>query len=403
MPDSRRLHLKPTSRAVHAGERPAPRPFVPTATPIFATSSFVYEDIEQMDAALGGDEGVFVYGRYGNPTLEAMETAVAALEETEAALAVSSGMAAINLPLLACAQKGGRVLASRDVYGATVKLLDQIFRNLGTETTFVDILDLDLVQAELARGDVRAVICETVSNPLLRVTDIPALVELTHAAGADLLVDNTFATPWLVQPAVLGADYVVHSTTKYLSGHGDVVAGVIACDAERRFALNELNKAVGSVLSPFDAWLVLRGIKTLPLRIERQSRNALAIAEWLAQDSQVARVFYPGLPGHTSRATADRLFRGGLYGAMVAFELAGGDREAVFRFLAALRMVVPATTLGDVYSLVLYPVMASHRALTPEQRREVGISESLVRLSVGIEDPEDIIADLDQALEAAAP
>ncbi|HEU5423686.1 MAG TPA: PLP-dependent aspartate aminotransferase family protein [Nitrolancea sp.] len=398
MPDTRRMHLKPTSRAVHAGERPAPRDFVPTATPIYATSSFVYQDIEQMDAALGGATGVFVYGRYGNPTLEAMETAVAALEETDAALGVASGMAAVNLPILATAPRGGRVVASRDVYGATVKLLDQIYRDLGIETVFVDILDLDAVRAGLARGDVRAVVCETISNPLLRVTDIPAVAKLAHAVGAALIVDNTFATPWLVRPAGLGADYVVHSSTKYLGGHGDVTAGVIASDAERRLQLNELNKAVGSVLSPFDAWLILRGIKTLPLRLVRQSENALTVARWLAEQPKVARVFYPGLPGHESHQTANRLFPDGLYGAMVSFEMHDCDRAAVVRFLGALEMIVPATTLGDVFSLVLYPVMSSHRALTPEQRETVGIGESLVRLSVGIEDPADVIADLERAL-----
>jgi cystathionine gamma-synthase/methionine-gamma-lyase len=397
MPDTRRMHLKPTSRAVHAGERPPTRAFIPTATPIYSTSSFVYEDVEQMDAALGGAAGVFVYGRYGNPTLEAMETAIAALEEQEAALGVSSGMAALNLPILARAQQGGRILASRDVYGATVKLLDQIYRNLGVETTFVDILDLDCVERELAAGDVCAVVCETISNPLLRVTDVPAVAERAQLAGAALIVDNTFATPWLERPGTHGADYVVHSSTKYLSGHGDVTAGVIVSDAERRFELNELNKAVGSVLGPFEAWLVLRGVKTLPLRIERQSRNAMTVARWLCDHAQVEHVYYPGLPEHESHETAVKLFPNGLFGAMVSFELQGGDREQVFRFLSALEMIVPATTLGDVFSLVLYPVMSSHRALTPEQRSTVGIGESLIRLSVGIEDPADVIDDLERA------
>jgi cystathionine gamma-synthase/methionine-gamma-lyase len=400
MADNRKMQLRFASRAVHAGERPAPRDFVPVATPIYASSSFVYDDLEQMDAALGGAEGVFVYSRYGNPTVEAMETAVAALEEQESALGLGSGMAAVNLALLACAKSGTRIVASRDLYGASVKLLDVIYRTLGVETEFVDIRDLEVLEAALSHGDVRAVIAETISNPLLRVTDIAAVAERAHAVGARLIVDNTFATPYLVQPGALGADYVVHSSTKYLGGHGDVTSGVVATSSERRAELNDLNKSTGGVVSPFDAWLVLRGIKTLPLRMERQSRSAALVADWLFHHPKLEWVYYPGLPGHESHQTAEEQFPEDMYGGMISFEIRDGDREQVFRFLRALRMIAPATTLGDVYSLVLYPVMSSHRALSAEQRAQVGIGEGLVRLSVGIEDPVDIIGDLERALDA---
>ncbi len=316
------------------------------------------------------------------------------------ALAVGSGMAAVNLALLACAKSGTRIVASRDLYGASVKLLDAVYRTLGVETEFVDIRDLEALEAALSHGEVRAVIAETISNPLLRVTDIAAVAERAHAIGARLIVDNTFATPYLLKPGLLGADYVVHSSTKYLGGHGDVTSGVVACSNQRRTELNDLNKSTGGIVSPFDAWLVLRGVKTLPLRMERQCRSAAIVADWLFHHPKLEWVYYPGLPGHESHETAREQFPSGQYGGMISFEIRDGERESVFRFLRALEMIAPATTLGDVYTLVLYPVMSSHRALTPEQRAQVGIGEGLVRLSIGIEDPVDIISDLERALDA---
>ncbi len=396
--DLRRLHLRFASRAAHAGERPAPREVIPTTTPIYATATFLYRDIRLMDAALGGAEGVFVYGRYGNPTTEALETAIAALEEQEAAIAFSSGMAALHATILSCAEAGDRLLASRDLYGQTITLLRTVFGPLGIETTFVDILDLDHVETELRRGRVRLILCETISNPLLRVTDLPSLAELAHRYGARLAVDNTFATPYLVRPGTFGADYVIHSATKYLSGHGDVTAGAVATTAERRWELNEINKTVGSVLGPFEAFLVLRGLKTLPLRMRQQCENAIRVAHWLVNHPAIERVYFPGLPTHPSHETAVRLFPPGEYGAMVAFDIRGATQERIFSFLQSLQLILPATTLGDVYSEVLYPVMASHRGLSPAERQALGIGEGLVRLSVGIEDPEDIIADLEHAL-----
>jgi cystathionine beta-lyase/cystathionine gamma-synthase len=328
-----------------------------------------------------------------------MELAIAALEEQEAAIGFGSGMAALNATILACVEQGDRILASRDLYGQTTSLLNQIFPPLGVRTTFVDILDLDAVQEALSEGGVRLVICESVSNPLLRVTDLAALADLAHGAGAKLLVDSTFTTPYLLTPGALGADYTVHSSTKYLGGHGDVTGGVVATSADRRWELSEINKTIGSLIGPFEAWLVLRGIKTLPLRMERQCKNAAIVADWLQHHPKLERVYYPGLAEHESHANAKKQFKHGLFGAMVAFDIRDGTRERVFSFMRALRMIVPATTLGDVYSLVLYPVMASHRGLSEQARRESGIGEGLVRLSVGIEDPADIIADLEQALD----
>ncbi len=385
------------SRAVHAGERAATPDFTPTVTPIYPASAFVYEEAETLDAVFGNERQGFVYTRYGNPTTRALELAVASLEGTEDAVAYASGMAAIHAAVLHEVEAGARVVAARDCYGATYAVLSKVFPALGVETTFVDILDLAGLEATLAATKPRLVACETISNPLLRVPDLAAVSELAHRYGARVMVDNTFASPYLVNPARFGADLVVHSATKYLGGHGDVTGGVVATTRERASALREQVKLTGAILGPFEAWLVLRGIKTLPLRVRRQSESAAAIAAWLQSHPAIGRVHYPS---SADLGPAARLFNGDLRGGMVSFDIAGAAQPGIFRFLEALRLCVPATTLGDVYSLVLYPAMSSHRALTAEQRAEIGIGEGLVRLSVGIEDVDDITADLDQALQA---
>jgi cystathionine beta-lyase/cystathionine gamma-synthase len=394
--------------AVHAGERAATPDFTPVATPIYPASSYIYDDTEALDAAFAGTRDGPVYTRYGNPTLTALETAVAALEGGEAALAYSSGMAAIHGALLGAGARAGKtVVAATDVYGATYTLVNRLLAGQGVTPRFVDATDLDAVGAALAAArsagaPPAALIVETISNPLLKVADLPRLAELAHAADAAaptaLIVDNTFATPYLCRPLGLGADYVVHSATKYLGGHGDVLGGVVVTSAARRRELNEINKLVGANLGPQEAWLVLRGLKTLPLRVQRQCESAAQIARWLAAQPGVSRVNYPGLASHPQHALAGRLLERAAFGAMISFDLRDGDRESVFRFMDALRLILPATTLGDVYSLVLYPAMSSHRALDPETRRRIGIGDGLVRLSVGIEDPADIVADLAQAL-----
>jgi cystathionine gamma-synthase/methionine-gamma-lyase len=391
--------------AVHAGERADKPLFTPVATPIYHASSYVYDEMETLDATFAGTFDGPMYTRYGNPTVSALEAAVAALEGGEAALAYGSGMAAIHGALLAAgARAGTSVVAAQDCYGATYALLTRLLASQGVTPRFVDASDLDAVAAALAAArsegtPAAALLVETISNPLLKLADLAALAGLAHAAGAALIVDNTFASPYLCRPLGLGADYVVHSATKYLGGHGDVLGGVVVTDRERRRALNEINKLVGANLGPQEAWLVLRGIKTLPLRVQRQCDNAAQIAAWLAGHTRVSRVNYPGLPSHPQHALAARLLERGAFGAMLSFDIRDGGRAAVFRFMEALRLVLPATTLGDVYSLALYPAHSSHRALDPDLRRRIGIGDGLVRLSVGIEDPADIVADLAQALE----
>ena len=385
------------TRAVHAGERAGSPDFTPTTTPIYPSSSFFYDDTETLDAVFGNERPGYVYTRYGNPTIRALETAVATLEETEDAVAYASGMAAIHAAILVEVGAGDHVVASRDVYGATYAILTKLFANLGIATTLVDTCDLDAVRAVVGRVRPALIACETISNPLLRVPDIAELASIAHAAGARLMVDNTFASPYLVRPARHRADIVVHSGTKYLGGHGDVTAGIVATTAGRAHEMREQAKLVGPTLGPFEAWLTLRGIKTLPLRVQRQSDSALAVAGWLDRHPDVTRVNYPGL---ADLGPAKAVFERGLHGGMISFEIRDAGREDVFAFMAALNLCMPATTLGDVYSLVLYPAMSSHRALTPEQRAEVGISDGLVRLSVGIEDVDDITQDLDNALAA---
>jgi cystathionine beta-lyase/cystathionine gamma-synthase len=392
--------------AVHAGERAATPLFTPVVTPIYHASSYVYDEMETLDATFAGTFDGPMYTRYGNPTVSALEAAVAALEDGEAALAYGSGMAAIHGALLAAgARAGTSVVAAQDCYGATYALLSRLLASQGVTPRFVDTADFAAVEAAFAAARTAgapagALIVETISNPLLKVADLPALADLAHAAGAALIVDNTFASPYLCRPLALGADYVVHSATKYLGGHGDVLGGVVVTSAARRRELNEVNKLVGANLGPQEAWLVLRGIKTLPLRVQRQCENASQVAAWLVDHPAVSHVNYPGLASHPQHALAARLLERGAFGAMISFDIRDGDRARVFRFMETLRLVLPATTLGDVYSLALYPAHSSHRALDPDLRRRIGIGDGLVRLSVGIEEPADIIADLAQALAA---
>lgn len=389
------------TQAVHAGERGLRPDFTPVSTPIYSSVSFTYDRLEDMDAIFANERPGFVYTRYGNPTTAALEEAIATLEGGEQAVAYATGMAAVHAALLGCGlQAGDRVVAARDLYGATYSLLARFFSAFDVQVAFVDVTDLSQVESALAMPRVRALLAETMSNPLLKVADLPALADLAHRHGALFLVDNTFATPYLVRPLEHGADLVIHSATKYLSGHADVMGGLVVGSADRCAILREQLKLVGGILGPFEAWLVLRGLKTLPLRVRQHCLNAARVADWLAGHPRVRRVIYPGRPDHPGHALARRLWREGAFGGIVSFELAEADRAAVFGFLRALRLCLPATSLGDVYSLVLYPAMSSHRSLTPEERAAIGISDALVRLSVGIEDADDIIADLDQALQA---
>ncbi|MBC7260264.1 MAG: PLP-dependent transferase [Chloroflexi bacterium] len=388
------------TRAVHAGERPTRPACTPVVTPIYNSVTYVYPDMELLDQAFEDPTAGFVYTRHGNPTCAAFEAAVASLEGGEGAVSFASGMAAIHAALLAAgAQAGTDVLAARDLYGATTALLSRFFTALGVHVHFADFTDISTVRRMLNAVRPRVLLLETVSNPLLRLADIGRIAELAHSVDATVIVDNTFATPFLVRPLEMGADYVVHSATKYLSGHGDVLAGVVVSSKDNCAVLRDVAKTIGGVLGPNEAYLALRGLKTLPLRLERQCKTAAWVAAWLEAHPKVERVYYPGLKSHPQNDLARSLFAGGLYGAIVSFVIAGAGKRRVFKFLESLELCAPATTLGDLYTLALYPAHSSHRALTAAQRAALGISDGLVRLSVGIEDPDDIIADLHQALD----
>lgn len=393
------IALRIHTRAVHAGDRKKAGPHIPVTTPIHAASSFFYESMEQLDRVFSQQEKGFSYSRYENPSTAALEELLTVLEGGQGALACASGMAAIQMAVVtALADRPKSVVAANALYGATVSLLLNVFEPTGVSVRFVDVCDLDALRRGVVEARPGCIVIETISNPLLRVAPLDRVAEIAREAGAALVVDNTFATPLIAQPLELGAHFTVHSLTKYLAGHGDVLGGVVVTDAAHLESLRTLSRAIGPVLGPFESYLAMRGIKTFPLRMERQCANACRVASWLRAHPRVERVYFPAVAEHPDAASIRRLFPANLYGAIVSFELKQAGREEIFRFMDALQLVVRATSLGDVHSMMLYPVMSSHREVSPKHRERMGIRDSLVRLSVGIEAPEDIIQDLDQAL-----
>ncbi len=389
--------------AIHAGDRKKAAAFVPVTTPIYSAVSYFYPEMETLDRVFANEIPGQNYSRYNNPTSNALEEQVAALEGGEFALATSSGMAAMHLAMLAAlADRRKSVVAAQVLYGATYRLLREILEPAGVAVHFVDTNNTVEVEAAVAEHRPGCVVAETIANPMLRVAPVDKLAEIAHRHGALAVVDSTFATPVLVRPLALGVDLVVHSISKYLGGHGDVLGGVVVSRQEFRAALQAISRTIGGVLGPFEAYLAMRGIKTLPLRMRRQCANACRVAAWLASHPRIERVHFPGDPHHPDAAVARRLFPPGLCGAMVSFEVRDAARSEIFRLLDALRMIVPATSLGDVHTMVLYPPMSSHRDLAPKHRQRLGIGDNFLRLSVGIEAPEDIIADLEQALARSA-
>lgn len=391
--------VKAQTKAVHAGDRKKTGGHVPVTTPIQNAVSYFYEDMEQLDRVFGRTEPGYSYSRYDNPTNAALEELCTALENGHGALACSSGMSAMHIALLAAlTDRRKSIVAADALYGATVSLLMKVLEPMGVEVRFVDICDLPAVEKAIAESRPGCVLMETISNPLLRVGDIDRVAKMAARAGAALVVDNTFATPLLVRPLELGASLVVHSLTKFLAGHGDVLGGVVISDKANYENLRALSRIFGPVLGPFESYLAMRGIKTFAVRVERQCANACRVASWLASQPAVERVHFPADSLHPDAATIRRLLPEGLYGAVVSFELKEAGRDEVFRFMNALRLIVPATSVGDVHSMMLYPVMSSHREISPKQRVRMGIRDGLVRLSVGIEAVEDIMGDLEQAL-----
>jgi cystathionine gamma-synthase/methionine-gamma-lyase len=395
--------MKIDTKVVHSGDRKknpdSPGGFIPSSTPIYTATTYLYEDTAKLDRVLGREEPGYCYGRYDNPTRSGLEELLNDLEGGHSAQVMSSGMMAIHVALLAAlTDRRKSVLAANALYGATTTLLTQVLEPMGATVDFVDICDLAAVERKIAEMKPGCIVLETISNPLLRVGDLDRISELAKAAGAAVLVDNTFATPLLIRPLEHGANFSVHSLTKFLAGHGDVLGGVVVTDEAHSDIVRTLSRTLGPVLGPFESYLTLRGIKTFALRMERQCANACRIASWLKSHPRVAQVHYLADPGHPDAAVIRKLLPEGLYGALVPFEIKDASKQDVFRFMDRLKLVVRGTSLGDVHSLLLYPAIASHREIAPKQRQRMGIGDGLVRLCAGIESVDDIIADLDQAL-----
>ena len=371
--------------AIHAGQEPDPSTGA-IVTPIFQTSTYVQE-------SLGKHKG-YEYARTQNPTRFALEKNMAALERGVAAYAFASGMAATNAVTQLLLKQGDHAICSENVYGGTFRLFDKIVRHYGIEFTYVNTPDLPSLEKAM-RPETKMVFIETPTNPMMTITDIRGVAAIAHRGNARVVVDNTFMTPYLQRPLELDADIVVHSTTKYLNGHSDSVGGMVVLkrtdDAEQ---LKFIQNAAGAILSPFDSWLILRGIKTLPLRMDAHNANAMKIANYLVTKNQVKGIFYPGLTSHPGHALAKQQMSG--FGGVLAFDL--GSLEAATRFLGRVRLCALAESLGAVETLISHPATMTHASVPADYRAKLGITDGLVRISVGVEDIEDLIADLEFAL-----
>jgi O-succinylhomoserine sulfhydrylase len=384
------------TRMVHGGARRSQ--YGETAEAIFLTQGFVYPDAETAETRFissGPDE--FIYARYGNPTVRMFEERMASLEGAEDAFATASGMAAVHGAIFAQVNAGDHVVAARALFGSCLYIIETLLPRFGVEVTLVDGTDLDQWKAALRPGT-RLVFLETISNPTLEVIDIAAVARLSHAVGAQVIADNVFATPVFQRSLELGADVVIYSATKHIDGQGRCLGGVVLGRRDFiRGALETFLKHTGGALSPFNAWVMLKGLETLDLRCRAQAATAQRLAERLRGHPGIARVIYPGLDDHPQAAVARRQMETG--GTMLSLDIAGG-KEAAFRFLDALRIVLISNNLGDAKSLVTHPATTTHQRLTPERRAALGIGDGLVRLSVGLEDPADLERDLLGALAA---
>ena len=387
-----------STRAIHSGKEK--NAFNALATPVYQSSTFVFESAEQGGRRFALEEEGYIYTRLGNPNASVFEKKIADLEGGKGAVATASGMGAISASFWSKLKAGDHIIAASTLYGCTFALINHGLTQFGVEVTFVPETDVESY-AKAIKPKTKLIYMETPANPNLKVLDIAALAEMAHAHNLELWVDNTFATPYLQQPLLLGADLVLHSVTKYLNGHGDVVAGVVVGnDLEflQRVRLFGVKDMTGSVLSPHDAWLIERGMKTLPLRMERHSKNAMEVARFLSEHPRVTKMYYPGLESDPGYEIAKKQMR--YPGAIVAFELEGGY-ELGKKLMNNLELCTLAVSLGDTETLIQHPASMTHSPYTPEERAAFGIAEGLVRISVGLEDVEDIIADLEAGLEKA--
>ena len=386
------------TQAIHAGQ--TKNPFGTLATPIYQTSTFVFDSVEQGQARFMGEEEGYIYSRTKNPTVTVAEEKVAMLEKGEHAMATSSGMGAISSTLWTLLKAGDHVLADKTLYGCTFALLSHGLTKFGVEVDFIDTADLEMVKEKL-KPNTRVVYLETPANPNLKITDIEEVAKIAHTNNyAKVVVDNTFATPYNQNPLTLGADIVVHSATKYINGHGDVLAGFVVGTKEmvEEIRGNGLKDMTGAILGPQEAYYIIRGLKTFEVRMERHCANAMKVAKWLAAHPKVEKVYYPGLEDHEGYEIAKKQMKN--FGGIMSFELKGGF-EAGKTLLNSVQLCALAVSLGDTETLIQHPASMTHSPYTREERLAAGITDGLVRLSVGLEDVEDIIADLEQGLAKA--
>ncbi len=383
------------TKAIHAGQKPCPVTGA-HVTPIYQTSTFVFKDVDQGARRFAGEEEGYIYTRLGNPTLTELEAKIAALEGGEAAIGAASGMAAISTALVTLLKKGDHIVAGDALYGCTHSFISEILPQYGIEVTMVDTSNLENIENAM-KPNTKVIYVETPANPTMKLVDLEGASDIAHKHGALIIVDNTFMSPYLQRPIEHGVDVVVHSATKYIGGHGDVLAGLIIGPKELIDTMRiPYLKDFGGILSPFDAWLLLRGLKTLGVRMERHCANAQKVAEYLEKHPLIDKVYYPGLPSHPQYELAKKQMDG--FGGMMSFELKGGLKAGKV-LMNSVKMITLAVSLGCVDSLIQHPASMTHSPVPREERLKAGITDGQVRLSVGIEDVEDIIADLDQALK----
>ena len=389
-----------STNQIHAA-RPEPDGVAPLATPIYQTSTYIFESTQQGAARFAGEEGGYIYTRLHNPNADEAAARIACLEGGEAGMLTASGMGAITATLWTILKSGDHIVSDSTLYGCTYALFTEGLARFGVEVTLVDFCDEAALRAAI-RPETKVVYCETATNPDLKVVDIEMVARAAHEINPDIyvMVDNTFVSPYLVQPLRLGADIVVHSATKYLNGHGDVIAGAIITKKELidQIIPCGLKYMTGCAIGPFDSFLITRGLKTLDIRMDRHCANAMKVARFLEGHPAVRRVCYPGLESHPQHELAKRMYRHGGFGGVVSFEL-NCDRERTAEFVNSLKLCTLAVSLGDAITLIEHPASMTHNTYTVEALAEIGISESLLRLSVGLEDADDLIADLKAELD----
>jgi cystathionine beta-lyase/cystathionine gamma-synthase len=383
-----------STKIIHAGQ-PQGEDVASLTTPIYETTTFVFDSAAEVRQYQEGESRKFLYSRYANPTVAAVERSIAALEGTETALVLSSGQAAASTALLSLLRAGDEIICSSGIYGGTLHLISDLLAKFGIRPRFVSLDELASIGSVISDAT-RVVWFETPINPTLRCVDIAAIAAACRARGVLSIVDNTFASPVNQHPIALGVDIVMHSATKYLNGHSDVTAGALAGPAALLEPIEKARRLLGGILDPYAAYALGRGLKTLGVRVERQNATAMAVAQWLDNDARVDRVYYPGLPSHPDHALASRQMTG--YGGMVCLDL-GGQIDRATRFFDRLRLIARAASLGGVESLCSLPVLTSQWGHSAEELARAGVTEGMARLSIGLEDPADLIADLDQALE----